>query len=324
MSGLGLTFLRRGNLAHPTAGSDYIKFKDEAVFNILMSKGVSSDGVGITKDDALKVTDISSWFAKNAEITSFDEFQYFNNVLFIDGAKSNWDYRGFINCSALKSISLPEGIKINNGGWVNIKGGAFVGSAVENIGNLDKVSYIGDYAFRYVVTLSWEGVFNSNITKIGTEAFLECANFNAQLILPNLQTLGDYAFHGSGVTKVLNLGSITKVSGSYPAGGPFGHFRKCNNLTTIVLPETLTQIGDYAISSCPNLSEVICKSATPPTLSSNGLSWSGSSFVVYVPDANVADYHAASTWSNYTSRIKGISQLATDNPSLYEEIKEYL
>ena len=324
MSGLGLTFLRRGNLAHPTAGSDYIKFKDEAVFNILMSKGVSYDGVGITKDDALKVADISSWFVKNAEITSFDEFRYFNNVLFIDGAKTHWEYRGFINCSALRRISLAEGIQIDDGGWVDIKGGAFVGSAVENIGNLDKVSYIGSYTFRNVATLSWVGKYNNpTLTHIGAESFLRCANFKAELVLPNLQTLDSHAFDSSGVTKVLNLGSITKVSGGYPAGGPFGHFRNCQNLTTVVLPETLTEIGDYAFSSCPNLSVVVCKSVTPPSLLS-GFPWSSTPFVVYVPDASVADYHAASTWSKYTSRIKGISQLATDNPSLYEEIKEYL
>jgi hypothetical protein len=270
------------------------------------------------------VTDIGGKFAKNTEITSFDEFAEFKNVTFIDGAKANWDYRGFINCSALRSISLPEGIKINNGGWVDIKGGAFVGSAVENIGNLDKVSYIGDYTFRYVATLSWDGKYNNpTLTYIGGESFLGCTNFRAELILPNLQTLGSYAFDSSGVTKVLNLGSITKVSGSYPAGGPFGHFRKCQNLTTVVLPETLTQIGDYAFSSCPNLSVVVCKSVTPPSLLS-GFPWSSTPFVVYVPDASVADYHAATNWSTYASRIKGISQLATDNPTLYAEIEEYL
>lgn len=79
MSGLGLTFLRRGGLTHPTAGNDYIKFKDEAVFNILMAKGVSSDGVGITKDDALRVTDIAQWF-RGSSITEFPELVLFENV----------------------------------------------------------------------------------------------------------------------------------------------------------------------------------------------------------------------------------------------------
>lgn len=303
----------------------YVAIKDPKVLETLLKNITTDDGIGLTREDIEGVTDIGSWFVNKTEIKNFDEFAEFKNVTYIDGAKSNSDYRGFINCSALKSISLPEGIKINNGGWVNIKGGAFVGSAVETIGNLDKVSYIGNYAFRYVASLSWDGKYNNpTLTYIGDESFFGCTNFRAQLILPNLQTLGNYAFDSSGVTKVLNLGSITKVSGSYPAGGPFGHFRNCQNLTTVVLPETLTEIGDYAISSCPNLSEVICKSATPPTLSSKGLSWSGSSFVVYVPDASVADYHAATNWSSYTSRIKGISQLATDNPTLYAEIEEYL
>lgn len=303
--------------------ANLITFADPAVEAIVLANWDNGDGY-FMKSEAEAVTDIGGKFAKNAEITSFDEFAEFKNVTYIDGAKANWDYRGFINCSALRSISLPEGIKINNGGWVDIKGGAFVGSAVENIGNLDKVSYIGNYTFRNVATLSWDGKYNNpTLTYIGGESFLGCTNFKAQLILPNLQTLGDYAFDSSGVTKVLDLGSITKVSGSYPAGGPFGHFRNCQNLTTVVLPETLTEIGDYAFSSCPNLSVVVCKSVTPPSLLS-GFPWSSTPFVVYVPDASVADYHAATNWSSYTSRIKGISQLATDNPTLYAEIEEYL
>lgn len=116
MSGLGLTFLRRGGQAHPTAGSNYIKFKDEAVFNILMSKGVSSDGVGITKDDAAKVTNIGTWFS-NSTIASFDEFQYFINVKeVVKGA--------FDNCANLKNILLPDSI-------TTIRSVAFRGTSLE-------------------------------------------------------------------------------------------------------------------------------------------------------------------------------------------------
>lgn len=108
MGGLGLLMRRRAIQAHPTAGSDYIKFADEAVFNVLMAKGVSSDGVGITKDDALKVTSIASWFRNNADITKFEELQYFRNVIDLED-------RAFSQCVNLTKIDLR---------WVETMGGS--------------------------------------------------------------------------------------------------------------------------------------------------------------------------------------------------------
>ncbi|MBQ5394617.1 MAG: hypothetical protein IIU62_06250, partial [Alistipes sp.] len=50
-------------------GSKYIEFADPEVFRVLMEKGVSSDGVGITTADVEAVTDIGTWFKGNTEIT---------------------------------------------------------------------------------------------------------------------------------------------------------------------------------------------------------------------------------------------------------------
>lgn len=306
--------------------SEQITFEDPAVEAICLANFDYNGNGYISKAEAASVTDIGRKFANNTDISSFDEFEDFINVTYIDGAKSNSDYRGFINCTALKRLTLPKGLKINDGGWVNILGGAFVGSSVEYVGNLDKVSYIGNYAFYNVTTLLWDGVYrHTELKEIGIQAFFGCTNFKAELVLPALTTLGNYAFCNSGVKRVLDLGFVTTIHGGYPAGGPFGDFYKCLNLELVILPSTLTTINNYAFAQSAKLSNIIIKATVPPTLTSTG-AFSGidSNFKVYVPDTSVAVYQAETTWSNYASRIKGISSLQTDNPTLYEEIKEYL
>lgn len=106
MSGLGLTFLRRGNLAHPTAGNEYLFSAtkgDAEVFSILMNNGVSSDGVGITIEDVAKVSSINTWFSNNSKVHSFDEFRFFT------GVRSIID-KGFSYCTNLEYLTIPKDV----------------------------------------------------------------------------------------------------------------------------------------------------------------------------------------------------------------------
>ena len=101
MGGLGLLMRRRAIQAHPTEGSQYIQFADEAVKTLLMTKGVSSDGVGITKQDAANVKSIGTWFRNNTTIVSFNELRFFTSVTSLD----NYAFSG---CSKLANIDLSN------------------------------------------------------------------------------------------------------------------------------------------------------------------------------------------------------------------------
>ena len=274
----------------------------------------------ISKAEAASVTDIVNKFI-NSAISTFDELEKFNNLTIIRGAEG-YAYKGFYGCSNLVSIKLPIGVEIGNGGWYDDKGGAFVGTKLETVGNLDKVTRIGNYAFANVSTLSYNGVYHNNsVTYIGDYAFEGCANFKALLDLPNITSLGQYAFWKSGIKAIYNIGSITTLTGAWPKDRQ-GHFANCENLQTIILPETLTSLGMFAFYGCVSIQVVVVKSNTPPTLDDRAFENTNIEFKIYVPDESVDAYIA--NWSTYSSRIKPISQLATDNPSLYEEVAEYL
>ena len=94
-------FRRRLMMQGGASGGKYIKFKDPVVEQICISKW-SSDGIGLTPEDAANVTDIGTTFTNNTEITSFTELPMFgiNKI----------SERAFYNCTNLFELTLFEGI----------------------------------------------------------------------------------------------------------------------------------------------------------------------------------------------------------------------
>lgn len=300
MGGLGLMFRRRALSAHPTAGSEYIKFADEAVFNVLMSKGVSSDGVGITKDDAARVTNIASWFTGNAIISSFKEFVEFKGVTFLAGRYPIT--AAFLNCKALEEIDLPDSItsfdgdghETSNGGtgvfWgcTNLKrcrmssglkilpGAMFYNAPLEELSNLD-----------------W-----SKITRIGRRC-INKGTLNYDIL--NLASLVTYeigALAGVTARKVImpKVTSLPKCNYEYDL--PKG-------MQILDLGESIADLPFHAIFGLTNLT-LIVRAITPPTLHPNAITKTPTA--IYVPDALVDTYKAADVWLNYANVIKPLSE----------------
>lgn len=291
------------------APSKYIQFEDAEAERVLMSKGVSSDGVGITMEDAAAVTSIEEWFNGNSAITSFNELQYFTGVTRL--------YYAFRNCNSLKSVRLSPNTTI-------IGERAFANATSLNSINLDKVTTI-DYA-----------------------AFYGTTSLRIKLNCPSLSSIGAAAFYGSGLEEIASLGNALTIS-SAQAGSNYGVFADCPNLkianisrvktigskafryspletidissaqvindrafaycdlSRVEIGKDVTSIAEYAFYENP-LKEVIVRATTPPSLGGNVFANTASTLVVYVPDASVEAYKTATYWSSYASRIKGISE----------------
>ena len=76
----------------------------------------------------------------------------------------------------------------------------------------------------------------------------------------------------------------------------------------IVLPSTLTYIGDRSGQYAANGLKLVCLATTPPTreASGNNAQWYMVS-AIYVPEASVDAYKAASGWSAYAKKIYAIT-----------------
>lgn len=173
-------FRRRAIQAHPTiTEGGYIMSADKGdaeVFRILMSKGISSDGVGITKEDAAKVTSIGSWFNKNDIIRNFDELKYFTSV-------TRLEQYAFDGCTSLESIGT------------------------------ENIQSFGRYVFNGCSALQNADI--SNATEILSYAFQGCSSLvYDDLALLNLLTLAQYGLGSIKARKIRVPNMVTFTAGS--------------------------------------------------------------------------------------------------------------
>ena len=98
-------------------------------------------------------------------------------------------------------------------------------------------------------------VLTSAITSIGDRAFQSCSSLVIQdLNLPNLTTLGSYAFMYTKVQQVSDLGQISKLDNCT--------FSYCNDLTSVVLPQTCTSLGVDCFLECKKLTGINTSNVT--------------------------------------------------------------
>lgn len=145
----------------------------------------------------------------------------------------------------------------------------------------------------------------SGQTTINDNCFYYCTRLT-QVTLPNtITTIGQRTFQYSGIIHLNFLPSSLVTIGNYC-------FYQCLSLEDATIPSSVTTIGSQCFRYCSKLKEVIMESSTPPALGSNtAFSQTHASLVIYVPDASVNDYKTANNWSNYATKIKGISERPT-------------
>jgi hypothetical protein len=77
----------------------------------------------------------------------------------------------------------------------------------------------------------------------------------------------------------------------------------CTNMESIILPETITYICNYAFRGCDNLQTLTIQAVTPPTFSND--SYLPHTATIKVPSSSVAAYKAAEYWKDYADNIVG-------------------
>lgn len=238
------SLLQKRRMMMSTGAKEYIEFVDPAVEAICIANW-SSDGIGVTMQDAARVTSLGTYFKNNSSIVSFDELEYFINATTWPVAGGGGNANGvFYNCSALQCVTLPNSI-------TTINAASF--KSCSNLETVDggNITVVGDYAFNNCAKL--KDIDLSKVTSLGLRAFASAAPM--ELNVPLLTTLGQTCFYSAKITKIVNLGSITSIPRD-TGGSNGGCFNKCSSLTSATLPDTLTYIGDYGFASCTNLESI--------------------------------------------------------------------
>lgn len=146
-------------------------------------------------------------------------------------------------------------------------------------------------------------VLPTGLSTVSKFMFQNCSKLKTVEFSNTITSIRDRAFQGAALES-LNLPSTITSIGMYSFGS-------CK-FVSVTIPSSVTTIGNYAFASCAQLVEVICEPTTPPTAGGiNLFTWDNNLNAIYVPDASVATYKAASGWSTYANLIKGISERPT-------------
>ncbi len=311
----------------PTPSSP-IKFADANVRTICISNFDANGDGKFTFAEAAAVTTIGTVFMNNTSITSFDEFQYFTDVISIEN-------HAFYGCSNLNSITLPENV-------TSIGEKAF--RSCSNLTSLtipDEVTSIGQAAFYLCsslasvnipdgVTTIEQAVFGgcqvlesitipNDVTSIGVDAFYNCRILTTITLPEGVTTIGQSAFYNcfalttinipDGVTSITdhtfyNCQSLSSViiPDDVTSIGEYA-FNYCKSLTSVTIPKNVTSIGEGAFRYCSDLTMVRVDIATPISINEECFS-NRANATLYVPNGCKAAYEAADYWNEFKEIIE--------------------
>lgn len=271
--------------------ADNIRFYDDHVKSVCVQNWDTSGDGELSMEEAAAVTQLSTKFSFDSEITRFPELQYFtglrsittyefyscNNLVSINLPPqiTTIGTSAFYGCSKLQQIEIPEAVH-------TVSDYAFNGcNSLQSITFHEGLTSIGDYAFSYCSSLQRIDL-PASLTSISLSAFWSCSSLNAitvntdntvydsredcnGLILSSTNTLQ------FGITTTVIPVSVTTIGPSAFYGNskietmdiPEGvetiggsAFSGCTALATVSLPSTLTSIGNSAFSGCKKLTNI--------------------------------------------------------------------
>ena len=183
----------------------------------------------------------------------------------------------------------------------------------------ETLEYINGSAFRYCNGLTSIDI-PASVKRIAQWAFDCCTNLATVTGMEGLSEVDCYSdwdpFYGTAITEPVYGGSVflympANVTGDYemPAGIKMtapGSIRN-SQISSIILPGSLTDLGDDTFANCRNLTDIYCYATTPPTCYSGvwDSDFDRSACTVHVPASAVEDYQNADEWRDL-GRIVGI------------------
>lgn len=205
----------------------YIYFEDSAVETRLKNIGISTDGIGISVQDASRATLTNSTFSGNITITSFNEFPYFTR------ANTNPPNDLFYNCTNLTQIDLSETTTIGNNEFRN--------SGLTDVNAPNLAQFTGESQFFECGSLTSVSSLG-NVVSIPKQCFLRCSNLESVTLPASCTTLGAQAFLDDISLSSINLNNLTAIMD--------GAFLGCSLLTINIADiQNCTTIGGYAFSN---------------------------------------------------------------------------
>ena len=276
-----------------------------------------SDLHGDKTDGKLSILDLSD--AKIVEGGS-----YYNNYYYCTFNDRLGDYAVY-GCSGLTSLTIPS--SVTEIGWYAFEDCSGLTSFTIPFG----VTSIGSWAFSGCSGLT-SLTIPSSVTSIGSDTFYGCSGLTSLTIPSSVTYIGKSAFEGcSGLTNlyyIIDDEFETYLSKGHPyidVKCGIEYYLNDKKITSVVIPSTITKLGDYVFQKCRDLTSVYVSWQFPIRA---GLAFDRadiSKCTLYVPQGTEQDYWLLNVWGDFGNIVEydptGIDKVTTSTDA--KELSRY-
>ena len=326
-----------------TSIGEYAFIYCSGLTNLTIPAGITEIG-GYTFEGCSGLTSLNL----SAGITEIGSFAFsgcrgLTSLTLPDGITSIGDY-AFSRCSGLTSLNLPAGIteigySVFHGcsgltslnlpaSLTTIGGSAFYGcSGLTSLNLPASITTIDDYAFDGCSGLTSLNL-PASLTTIGGSAFSGCNGLTSLTLSSNITKIGGYAFEKcSGLEEVIfciNDDLETYLTKGHPyidVKCGINYYINDKEITSIVIPSSVTSLGDYAFQKCSSLRSIYVSWPTPISAGDAFYKVDKKNCTLYVPQGTETDYFLADVWGDFGNIVE-YDATGIDKTTTSTDIKE--
>ena len=213
--------------------------------------------------------------------------------------------KAFCYNRSLTAVTIPSGV-------TSIGNYSFYYTNLNTITIPSNVTSIGSSAFHYCNGLT-SVTIGSGITSIGQNAFSGCesltsVNYTGTIAQWCAISFGDdsanpicyshsFNINGTPVTNLVIPDSVTSIGNCA--------FQNCNDLNSVIIGSGVTSIGNFAFRQCNSLDTVYMMPTTPPSLGTQAFIRSAGAYPVFILNGCAYNnYYASSSWTAYRNKLR--------------------
>ena len=231
----------------------------------------------------------------------------------------------FKYCSRLTSLSLPSGVtEIGSCAFEDCIG-------LTSLTLPSSVTKIGSFAFKYCSRLTSLSL-PSGVTEIGSCAFEDCIGLTSLTLPSSVTEIGSFAFEGCTGLKDVSFyinsdfeAYLTKNHPHIDVNCGIEYYLNCKKITSVVIPSTITTLGEYVFQNCRDLTSVTVSWQSPISAGSAFYGVDRSKCTLYVPQGTEQDYWLADVWGDFGKIVEydptGIDKVTTSTDA--KELSRY-